>query len=265
MAVVKSNTGEKTVLLNEQEEILEKARFCKLSGIVDELHYQFSNPKLYQDCSFEQRISSCLESQINANRNALFNTNFKKSRMSKKYYLSNYTESNERGPNSKDIQFLRELNFIDSAINIVINGATGTGKTVLAMATGMEAIKHGHPVIFYRMSDLIMIMETKEPAAFVRFRDYLKKFHILILDDYGLERLSEHAVIRFYDILDCLYGNGSIIITTQLRHTSLKTAIPEKCTIREALMDRLQRPGDRVITLNGKSWRGSTGEFKGDK
>ena len=30
MAVVKSNTGEKTVLLNEQEEILEKARFCKL-------------------------------------------------------------------------------------------------------------------------------------------------------------------------------------------------------------------------------------------
>ena len=30
-------------------------------------------------------------------------------------------------------------------------------------------------------------------------------------------------------------------------------------------MDRLQRPSDRVITLNGKSWRGSTGEFKGDK
>ena len=45
MAVVKSNTGEKTVLLNEQEEILEKARFCKLSGIVDELHFSSATQK----------------------------------------------------------------------------------------------------------------------------------------------------------------------------------------------------------------------------
>ena len=120
--------------------------------------------------------------------------------------------------------------------------------------------------ISYLLFSISEIQTTPDFIFYIfELTQQIKKKVLKKLDDYGLERLSEYAVIRFYDILDCLYGNGSIIITTQLRHNSLKTAIPEKCTIREALMDRLQRPGDRVITLNGKSWRGSTGEFKGDK
>ena len=264
MTVVRNTNGEKIVLLEEQEEIIEKARFCKLDGFAEELQYQFINPLQYKDSTYESRISGCLDSQISANKNAQFNAYFKKSHMPRKYYLSKYQDDPERNLNRKDIQYLKELNYINAGTNIIINGPTGTGKTALALATGMEAIKHGYPVMYYRMSDLIIIMENKEAQPFARFRDSLKKYRILIIDDYGLEILSEQAVLRLNDIVDSRYGMGTIIITTQLKVQSLHTAIPKTCIVRDALLDRLFRPSDKAITLTGKSWRGDTHEFKGD-
>ena len=92
MTVVRNTNGEKIVLLEEQEEIIEKARFCKLDGFAEELQYQFINPLQYKDSSYESRISGCLDSQISANKNAQFNAYFKKSHMPRKYYLSKYQE-----------------------------------------------------------------------------------------------------------------------------------------------------------------------------
>ena len=129
MTVVRNTNGEKIVLLEEQEEIIEKARFCKLDGFAEELQYQFINPLQYQDSSYESRISGCLDSQISANKNAQFNAYFKKSHMPRKYYLSKYQDDPERNLNRKDIQYLKELNYINAGTNIIINGPTGTGKT----------------------------------------------------------------------------------------------------------------------------------------
>jgi len=131
MTVVRNTNGEKIVLLEEQEEIIEKARFCKLDGFAEELQYQFINPLQYKDSSYESRISGCLDSQISANKNAQFNAYFKKSHMPRKYYLSKYQDDPERNLNRKDIQYLKELNYINAGTNIIINGPTGTGKTAL--------------------------------------------------------------------------------------------------------------------------------------
>ena len=65
MTVVRNTNGEKIVLLEEQEEIIEKARFCKLDGFAEELQYQFINPLQYKDSTYESRISvQCLLQEI---------------------------------------------------------------------------------------------------------------------------------------------------------------------------------------------------------
>lgn len=79
----------------------------------------------------------------------------------------------------------------------------------------MEALKQGNSVIFYRMSDLIISLETKEELSFARFHNSLKKFSILILDDFGLEILSVQTILRLKDNKGHQIWNVTTIITNQ--------------------------------------------------
>ncbi len=143
-------------------------------------------------------------------------------------------------------------------------GPTGTGKTALATAAGVEALQKGYTVAFYRMSDFCALIESKDPIGLARFRKRLKNVKCLILDDYGLTTLSDKVVAELNEIADVRYGLGSTIITSQLKKNGLKTLIA-KSPIRYALADRLFRASDVEITLSGASWRGSANELKGAK
>ena len=147
---------------------------------------------------------------------------------------------------------------------MVISGPTGTGKTALATAAGVEALQKGYTVAFYRMSDFCALIESKDPIGLARFRKRLKNVKCLILDDYGLTTLSDKVVAELNEIADVRYGLGSTIITSQLKKNGLKTLIA-KSPIRDALADRLFRASDIEITLSGASWRGSANELKGAK
>jgi hypothetical protein len=51
----------------------------------------------------------------------------------------------------------------------VLVGPIGTGKTHLATALGIEAIKRGHHVLFFRASDLVRAL-TEDRSACVKER-----------------------------------------------------------------------------------------------
>ena len=59
----------------------------------------------------------------------------------------------------ENLAMLAETNYIKQGINIVITGSTGVGKTALAIAASIEAIKKGYSVRYFRMLELISIQD----------------------------------------------------------------------------------------------------------
>lgn len=254
---------EKHVLLNTQNELLTKLNKLNLSAFADELCQQFELPHLYENLDLTERLHRCVNRQIEYADHARVNALYKKSRMNRRYYLSQFQPDPGKGLDSSMILKLKELNYLESGTNILICGPTGTGKTALSIACGMEAIIHGHTVMFYRMSDLSILLTTKDELSFLRFRDSLKRCKLLIIDDYGLEKLPDQTVLRMHEIAEARYGRGSTIISTQLKKTAVKIPM-DKSPVRDALSDRLFRPTDIEINLSGDSWRGNASELRGE-
>lgn len=193
-----------------------------------------------------------------------FNRLFRNSKLRNKFYINQFVPNPSRVLESSTLLMLKDGDFIDKGINIVISGMTGTGKTALATATTVEAMQKGYSVVFYRFNDLMTIINSKDQQSFCRFRDRIKNIRLLIIDDYGLTRVPNNIVCALTEIANVRYGMGSTIITTQLRKKALKSVIDES-PIRGALAVRLFRDCDIEITLKGTSWRGSNEELKGEK
>ena len=97
-------------------------------------------------------------------------------------------------------------------------------------------MKKGHSAMFYRMNELACQIESKDKPALSRFIEKLRKIKLLIIDDYGLTKLSDTVVAGLNEIADVRYGIGSTIITSQLKKKGLKSVIDES-PIRDAFQN----------------------------
>src|SRR5690625_3349665 len=62
-------------------------------------------------------------------------------------------------PPNLDKESLESLSFIKKKENVILTGAPGTGKSHLSIALGRKACKNGYEVRFYRVADLIELLE----------------------------------------------------------------------------------------------------------
>jgi len=88
----------------------------------------------------------------------------------------------------------------------------------------------------------------------------IEKSDLLILDDFGLQKLDTASRLIFLEILEDRHGLGSTVITSQLPVPSWHEVIGDP-TIADAICDRIINTSYR-IELKGDSLRGKYG--KGD-
>ena len=134
-------------------ELKKKLMSLELTDLALAIEKQENDPSLV-DKSFNERISILAEEVSTIRYNKLVaklitNANFK-------YSSSNINSVNAaiRGVSKDTINNLGELNFINTATNIMIVGPTGSGKTYLGCALGVEACKNTYRTYYIRMKDL---------------------------------------------------------------------------------------------------------------
>jgi len=108
--------------------------------------------------------------------------------------------------------------FTGKAENIVLIGGTGTGKTHLATALGVEAIvRHGKRVRFYSTVDLVNSLEQEKTTGKPgRLAHQLMHLDLVILDELGYLPFSQSGGALLFHLLSKLYEHTSVIITTNL-------------------------------------------------
>jgi len=149
---------------------------------------------------------------------------------------------------------LSDFEWAKAARNIILTGATGTGKTWMACAFGAEACRLGHSVYFYRVSRLLGDMaQASATGTIYKLLAKIRKCHILVLDDWGLTTLTPLESRFLLEIFEERYGEGATIISAQLPVSKWHDLF-EDSTVADAVLDRIIHNSHR-IELHGPSLR----------
>ncbi len=138
--------------------------------------------------------------------------------------------------------------------NLLITGPCGVGKTWLACALGQKACRDNFTVIYRRLPRLFAELELAHgDGRFPRLFRSLVKVDLLILDDWGPDRLNASQRRDLMEIVEDRYGAGSTLITSQLPVDVWHDVIDEP-TFADAILDRLVHNTYR-LNLDGPSMR----------
>lgn len=234
--------------------LLEQCTRLMLSGFKESLLYQ-SEDTNYQALSFEERLFHLFEAEINQREDKRIKRMLSLAKLKDKTASLDQIEYlPKRGLDKSVILSLSSCDFISKDQNILITGATGTGKSFLAQALARRAILLEHKARYYRVTALLEeIKMARLDGSYTKTLAKISKFKLLILDDFGVTPLKGDEINDLFEIIEERSFEGSIIITAQLPIKEWHAYLGNE-TIADAMMDRLIHTAHK-IELRGDSMR----------
>lgn len=159
---------------------------------------------------------------------------------------------------------LAQGEYLSLAENIVLLGNSGTGKTHLATALGMEACSQGRKVAFYTAAQLSnQLLEAQAQYRLSRVEHKLNNLDLLIVDELGYLALDGNGVKLLFSIFANRYERKATIVTTNLPFEQWESIFGD-AAMTAALVDRLTHHC-HFLEMNGDSYRFKDGLRKKQK
>ena len=232
---------------------LDKLAALKLPGMQRALIDQMALP----DCGglgFDERFGMLVDAECTERDNRQLAAKLKRAKLRQSATIEDIDFRSPRGIDKAVLLALADCGWLRKHHNLIITGPTGTGKSYLACALGHRACREGYRVLYYRAPRLFQELAiARGDGRYDRLLRALARTDLLILDDWGPEKLNDEQRRDLLEIIEDRYEKRSTIVTSQVPVDHWYDMIGNP-TLADAILDRLVHRSHR-IALKGESMR----------
>ena len=225
----------------------------RLSGM-SRVWQSLSETHRVHELSFTDGMQLLLAGEVDERSNRRFERLQKNARFRYRASVAELKYDASRGLDKALVSELATCRWLEKGESLIICGPTGVGKSTLATAMGTQACAMGWSVMYFNTGKLITRTKTERlEGTILKFFDKIAKCKLLILDDFGLNRLQGQQQLDLLEIIEDRHGKASTIVASQLPVASWYELF-EDATVADALLDRLVHSSYK-IEIKGESLR----------
>ncbi|MGI6688827.1 MAG: ATP-binding protein [Christensenellales bacterium] len=231
----------------------------RLTSMSDAFIAQINDPKM-KNMDFEDRFGMLVDIEYsnrksNSLKRLIRNAGFEQPDA----HIADINYTSGRKLNRNLIARLSTCEYITEHRNLFITGATGSGKTYLACAFGMEACKQYYSTKYVRLPDMLLDFNIARSES--SYNKILKKYAnpvVLILDEWLLLKPTEQEQ---HDILELLHRRrkkSSTIFCSQYNPTGWYDQLGgDSSPLAEAILDRIVHDAYKIniVPMDSTNYR----------
>ena len=233
--------------------LLPKLRQLKLSGMLNTLETRAAQA-MERQLTPTEFLALLLDDELERRNQQRLQRRLAQSGCHGQKTLVHFDFSAAPGVNRSLIQELATCAFVARHENVLLCGPTGVGKSHLANALGLEALKRDYRVLSRPTHRLLAELNAaRAQGAHHRAMAKVLNVDLLLLDDLGLQPLPAQGVQDLYEIISERYEQGSCIVTSNRAFEEWSDVFANDL-LASAALDRLTHHSHTLV-IRGQSYR----------
>jgi DNA replication protein DnaC len=227
---------------------IDKLIEMRLTTMADAFRTQLNDAKM-KDVPFEDRFGMMVDIEFSSRKSNRLKRLIRNAEFDQPdAHICDINYTSGRKLNKALIQRLVTCEYISEHRNLFITGATGSGKTYMACAFGMEACKQHFNTKYVRLPDLLIDLEMSRNEG--TYKKIMAKYAnpvLLIIDEWLLLKPNEKEQKDIFELLHRRRKKSSTVFCSQYQSDGWYQQLGgEASPLSDAILDRIVHDAYRI-------------------
>lgn len=227
---------------------IDKLIEMRLTTMADAFSIQADDPKML-DIPFADRVAMLVDAEYTSRKSNRLKRLINGAEFEQPdAHIADVNYTSGRKLNKELILRLASCEYITEYHNVFITGKTGTGKTYLACAFGMEACKQYYKTYFIRLPDLLIALrEARENGTYLKVLTKYANVTLLIIDEWLMLKPTEAEQKDIFELIHRRRKKSSTIFCSQVHWDGWYEQLGgDASPLADAILDRIVYDAYRI-------------------